>query len=36
MKKLNIGMVGGGFMGRIHSNAFLQVTKFFRCRISLS
>jgi myo-inositol 2-dehydrogenase/D-chiro-inositol 1-dehydrogenase len=30
MKKLNIGMVGGGFMGRIHSNAFLQVNKFFQ------
>jgi myo-inositol 2-dehydrogenase/D-chiro-inositol 1-dehydrogenase len=29
MKKLNIGMIGGGFMGRIHSNAFLQVNKFF-------
>jgi predicted dehydrogenase len=30
MKKLNIGMVGGGFMGRIHSNAFLQVNQFFQ------
>jgi predicted dehydrogenase len=30
VKKLNIGMVGGGFMGRIHSNAFLQVNKFFQ------
>ncbi|MBO0911124.1 MAG: Gfo/Idh/MocA family oxidoreductase [Acidobacteria bacterium] len=30
MKKLNIGMVGGGFMGRIHSNAFLQVSRYFQ------
>src|SRR5437667_1886566 len=29
MKKLNIGMVGYGFMGRTHSNAFLKVTNFF-------
>jgi myo-inositol 2-dehydrogenase/D-chiro-inositol 1-dehydrogenase len=28
-KKLNIGLVGCGFMGRTHSNAFGQVTKFF-------
>jgi predicted dehydrogenase len=30
MKKLNIGMVGGGFMGRVHSNAFLQASRFFQ------
>lgn len=29
MKKLNIGMVGYGFMGRTHSNAFRKVTNFF-------
>jgi len=28
-KKLNVGIVGYGFMGRTHSNAFGQVTKFF-------
>ena len=27
--KLNIGMVGYGFMGRTHSNAFSQVARFF-------
>jgi predicted dehydrogenase len=30
MKKLNIGMVGCGFMGRTHSNAFRKVTNFFQ------
>lgn len=29
MKSLNIGMVGYGFMGRTHSNAFSQVSHFF-------
>ena len=29
-KKLNIGMVGYGFMGRAHSNAFSQVGNFFQ------
>src|ERR1051325_9294563 len=29
MKTLNIGMVGYGFMGRTHSNAFLKVNNFF-------
>jgi myo-inositol 2-dehydrogenase/D-chiro-inositol 1-dehydrogenase len=28
-KRLNVGLVGYGFMGRTHSNAFGQVTKFF-------
>ncbi len=28
-KKLNIGMVGYGFMGRTHSNAFRKVSNFF-------
>jgi myo-inositol 2-dehydrogenase/D-chiro-inositol 1-dehydrogenase len=27
--KLNIGLVGYGFMGRTHSNAFLQAPRFF-------
>jgi len=29
MKPLNIGMIGCGFMGRTHSNAFRQVKQFF-------
>jgi myo-inositol 2-dehydrogenase/D-chiro-inositol 1-dehydrogenase len=29
MKKLNIGVIGCGFMGRTHSNAFRKVTNFF-------
>lgn len=29
MKPLNIGMVGYGFMGRTHSNAYAQVNHFF-------
>ena len=29
MKPLNIGMVGYGFMGRAHSNAYAQVSHFF-------
>src|SRR5713101_6757561 len=29
MKKLNIGVVGYGFMGRTHSNAFRKVANFF-------
>ena len=28
-RKLNVGIVGYGFMGRTHSNAFNQVTRFF-------
>ena len=28
-KKLNVGLVGYGFMGRTHSNAFSQVGHFF-------
>src|SRR6201996_4315712 len=27
--KLNVGLVGYGFMGRTHSNAFLQAPRFF-------
>jgi predicted dehydrogenase len=29
MKKLNVGLVGYGFMGRTHSNAFSKVNQFF-------
>jgi myo-inositol 2-dehydrogenase/D-chiro-inositol 1-dehydrogenase len=29
MKKLNIGVIGCGFMGRTHSNAFRKVANFF-------
>jgi predicted dehydrogenase len=29
MKSLNIGLIGYGFMGRTHSNAFRQAPKFF-------
>ena len=29
MKTLNIGLVGYGFMGRTHSNAFLQAPRYF-------
>src|SRR3954471_10848012 len=28
-KTLNVGLVGYGFMGRTHSNAFLQAPRFF-------
>src|SRR5215470_8236501 len=28
-KKLNIGLIGYGFMGRAHSNGFLQTSRFF-------
>src|SRR4029079_11460566 len=28
-KPLNVGMIGYGFMGRTHSNAFLQAGRFF-------
>jgi predicted dehydrogenase len=28
-KKLNIGLIGYGFMGRAHSNAYLQAGRFF-------
>src|ERR1039458_8069046 len=29
MKPLNIGLIGGGFMGRTHSNAYARVNNFF-------
>ena len=28
-KTLNVAMIGGGFMGKAHSNAWLKVNKFF-------
>ena len=28
-KKLNIGLIGHGFMGRAHSNAYAKVNHFF-------
>ena len=28
-KKVNIGMIGTGFMGRMHANAFSRVNSFF-------
>ena len=28
-KKLNVGLIGYGFMGRAHSNAYRKVNKFF-------
>ena len=28
-KKINIGMIGCGFMGRVHSNAYCKINKFF-------
>ena len=33
-KNLNIGLVGYGFMGRTHSNAFLQAPTFSICLTS--
>ncbi|MDQ6670549.1 MAG: Gfo/Idh/MocA family oxidoreductase [Chloroflexota bacterium] len=33
MESLNIGLIGTGFMGRTHSNAYAQVNKFFDHRI---
>src|SRR5438045_9462583 len=29
MRPLNVGMIGYGFMGRAHSNAYRQVSQFF-------
>ncbi len=29
MRKLNVGIIGYGFMGRAHSNAYRQVNRFF-------
>jgi hypothetical protein len=30
MKTLNVALIGQGFMGRSHSNAWGQVAKFFQ------
>jgi predicted dehydrogenase len=32
-RKLNVGLVGYGFMGRTHSNAFGKVGQFFDCAV---
>ena len=29
MKKINVGIIGYGFMGRAHSNAYRKVNHFF-------
>ena len=29
-KKLRVGMIGYGFMGKAHTNAFRQAAKFFQ------
>ncbi len=29
MKMINVGLIGYGFMGRAHSNAFRKVCNFF-------
>ncbi|MCF0234004.1 MAG: Gfo/Idh/MocA family oxidoreductase [Thermoguttaceae bacterium] len=36
MKTLNVGMLGTGFMGRAHSNAFNQVGHFFDLPVKLA
>ena len=30
MRDINVALIGQGFMGRTHSNAWGQVTKFFK------
>ena len=30
MREINVAMIGEGFMGRTHSNAWSQVSKFFK------
>ncbi len=32
-KPLNIGLIGYGFMGRTHSNAYRQAPQFFECDV---
>ncbi len=34
IKPLNIGMIGYGFMGRAHSNAYRKVNNFFDLQLS--
>ena len=29
MKELRVGMIGYGFMGKTHSNAYIQAANFF-------
>lgn len=33
MKKLNIGMIGYGFMGKAHTNGYAQAPHFFPCEV---
>src|SRR5947209_8627622 len=33
VKQINIGLIGAGFMGRTHSNAFLQAPRFFPSKV---
>src|SRR5271157_5171245 len=33
MATINVALIGQGFMGRTHSNAWGQVSKFFKCPI---
>ncbi len=33
MKEIRVGLVGSGFMGRTHSNAYLKVAKFFPMKV---
>ena len=35
MKKLNVAIIGQGFMGRAHSNAYRQVNHFFETAFDL-
>jgi predicted dehydrogenase len=35
MKKLNVALIGQGFMGRAHSNAYRQVNHFFETPFDL-
>ncbi len=30
MKNINVGLIGGGFMGRAHSNAYRKISTFFK------
>ncbi len=32
MEKLNVALIGGGFMGKVHSNAWLNAGRFFKLK----
>jgi predicted dehydrogenase len=34
MKQLNVAMIGHGFMGKAHSNAWRQASRFFETGFS--